>query len=221
MEFQNRSTVICHELDRGRVARRMSGSAFLAAAAIGLLAAGPAMTAHAQTSQVQTGQTSGTPAPAIQTPSSQSSTSQVPTGQSSMGQASMGKSSMGQSTTAQSSTGQPQGNRVHGRDTLFVARTGPQSACPGMDWHVVVRPDNTVNGVVSWDGSKHMAHLTGTVNASGALTANAVENGTNKSDAISGTLQGNDIKASISGTGTPCDNETMNVPKAANGVSHG
>jgi hypothetical protein len=138
-----------------------------------------------------------------------------------MGQASMGKSSMGQSTTAQSSTGQPQGNRVHGRDTLFVARTGPQSACPGMDWHVVVRPDNTVNGVVSWDGSKHMAHLTGTVDASGTLTASAVENGTNKSDAISGKVQGNDMKASISGTGTPCDNETMNVPKAANGVSHG
>jgi hypothetical protein len=216
MEFQNRSTVICHELDRGRVARGMSGSAFLAAAAISLFAAGPAMTAQAQTSQTQTGQTPGTQAPAIQTPSSQSSTNQAPTGQTSMGQ-----SSMGQSTTAQSSAGQPQSNRVHGRDTLFVARTGPQGACPGMDWHVVVRPDNTVNGVVSWDGSKRMAHLTGTLDANGALTASAVENGTNKSDAISGTVQGNDMKASISGTGTPCDNETMNVPKAANGVSHG
>jgi len=124
-------------------------------------------------------------------------------------------------TPTSKTMGQPSATQVSGPDMLYDARTAPKGACPGMDWHVVVHPDKTLNGVVSWDGSKHMAHLTGTVDTSGNFTANAVENGTNKSDTVSGSVRGNDMRASISGTGTPCDNETMNLPKVTNGVSRG
>jgi hypothetical protein len=50
---------------------------------------------------------------------------------------------------------------------------------------------------------------------------NAVDPGSNKTDTVTGTIEGNVLKAQINGTGTPCDNETMNVPRAEGSVSRG
>jgi hypothetical protein len=39
-----------------------------------------------------------------------------------------------------------------------------RGACPSADWHVVVGPNNTLSGVITWDNMKAMAHATGTAN---------------------------------------------------------
>jgi len=107
------------------------------------------------------------------------------------------------------------------KDILYDASMPAKGACPGMDWHIVVHSDKTVNGMVGWGGSKNLVHLTGTLDDHGALKMNATDASTNKTDTVTGTIQGNVLKAQINGTGTPCDNETMNVPKAGAGsVSH-
>ena len=106
-------------------------------------------------------------------------------------------------------------------DTLYDTHATAGGACNGMDWHVIVHPDKTINGVVGWDGFRHIAHLSGTVGADGSFKANAVEPGSNKTDTVSGTLQANDLKASINGTGTPCDNQTMAVPLDSGGMAKG
>lgn len=110
---------------------------------------------------------------------------------------------------------------VPSTDTLYDTKTEARGGCPAMDWHVMVHPDKTVNGIVSWDGSKHMAHLTGTMDNKGAFKANAVESEGNKSYPVTGTVDGSTLKAKINNTGTPCDNKMMAVPHVANGVSNG
>jgi hypothetical protein len=107
------------------------------------------------------------------------------------------------------------------KDVLYDTSTPAKGACPGMDWHIVVHSDKTANGMVSWGGSKNLVHLTGTMDDHGALKMNATDGASNKTDTVTGTVDGNVLKAQINGTGTPCDNETMNVPKATNPVSRG
>lgn len=106
-------------------------------------------------------------------------------------------------------------------DVLYDTQTQTKGGCPSMAWHVVVHPDNTLNGVVSWDQEKHMAHLTGTVDKNGSFKANAVEQGSGKTDTVTGSVHGNDLKATINGTGTGCDNQTTSVPKATNASTSG
>jgi len=106
-------------------------------------------------------------------------------------------------------------------DVLFDTQTKADGSCPGMAWHVVMHPDRTLNGMVTWDGSKHMAHVTGNVEKDGVIKASAVEQGSDKSGTVTGTVHGNIMKASIAGTGTGCDNHTMNVPQATNNSTSG
>src|SRR5690349_14895823 len=89
-------------------------------------------------------------------------------------------------------------------DMLFDAQTQASGNCPAMAWHVVMHPDKTLNGMVSWDHQKHMAHLNGTVDNNGAFKANAVEDGSNKTDTVTGTVHGKEMRATINGTGTGC-----------------
>jgi len=107
------------------------------------------------------------------------------------------------------------------KDALYDTSAPAKGACPGMDWHIVVHSDKTANGMVSWGGSKNLVHLTGTLDDHGALKMNATDDSSNKTDTVTGTIQGNVLKAQISGTGTPCDNETMNVPRAEGSVTRG
>ena len=105
------------------------------------------------------------------------------------------------------------------KDMLYATSAPAKGSCPSMDWHIVVHSDKTVNGMVSWDGSQHLVHLTGTMDDHDALKMNAVDPGSNKSDTVTGTIEGNVLKAHINGTGTACDNETMNVPRIESSVS--
>jgi hypothetical protein len=107
------------------------------------------------------------------------------------------------------------------QDVLYDTQTQANGSCPAMAWHVVVHADQTLNGMVSWDQAKHLAHLTGSVGKDGAFKVNAVEQGSNKTDTVTGSIHGNNMKASISGTGTGCDNQTMNVPMTTNASTSG
>ena len=48
------------------------------------------------------------------------------------------------------------------KGSLYAFHTRPViGGCPGLDWHVVVTPDNKIDGFVAWDHKKHMATLDG------------------------------------------------------------
>jgi hypothetical protein len=107
------------------------------------------------------------------------------------------------------------------KDMLYATSTVAKGSCPGMDWHIVVHADKSVNGMVGWDQAKHMVHLIGTMDDQGAIKMKAVDSGSNMADIVTGTINGSVLKASISGTGTPCDNQAMDVPRIQGSPAQG
>ena len=107
----------------------------------------------------------------------------------------------------------PKVNAAEPTRALYDLSSGPQGACPGMDWHVVVSPDKTVSGVVGWDKMQHLAKLSGTVGQDGKLNVTATEEGSSKTENVSGTDDGSHLKVGINGTGTSCDNTSLDVPR--------
>jgi hypothetical protein len=114
-----------------------------------------------------------------------------------------------------------QAKAAEGQGALYDTSTSSSGACPGMDWHVIVYPDKTVAGVVGWDKMQHLAKLSGTVGKDGKLDVKATEEGTAKTDTVSGTDDGSHIKVGISGTGTSCDNNALDVPRVTSNTSVG
>ncbi len=46
---------------------------------------------------------------------------------------------------------------------IYMLHSAAQGNCPPLDWHVVVKVDGTVAGVVSWDEMRSIAHVIGVV----------------------------------------------------------
>jgi hypothetical protein len=90
---------------------------------------------------------------------------------------------------------------------LFVFHSTAQGACPPLDWHLVVGPNNTLSGMLSWDNMKSMAQATGTVNLTArtfAMQAHEV-GGQKRSATIDGTVGQNGwLKANIRGQNVNC-----------------
>ena len=113
----------------------------------------------------------------------------------------------------------PRVNAAESMRALYDTSTEAQGACTGMDWHVVVAPDKTVSGVVGWDNMQHLAKLSGTVGQDGKLNVTATEQGSSKTEHVSGTDDGTQLKVGINGTGTACDNTSLDVPRVtSNGM---
>jgi hypothetical protein len=54
----------------------------------------------------------------------------------------------------------------------------PVGRCNALDWHLVVGPDNTLTGMISWDNMKNISNVSGTVNlANRSFQANAMRPG--------------------------------------------
>jgi hypothetical protein len=105
---------------------------------------------------------------------------------------------------------------------LYAFKTRPASGCPGLDWHVTVEPDNTISGFVGWDRMQHMARLEGTIAKDRTFKINAQEVGNPARNAvISGRAGGTYLEIAISGTGTPCDDVILNVPRVVGGLGGG
>jgi hypothetical protein len=50
---------------------------------------------------------------------------------------------------------------------LYVLHAKATATCPALDWHVVVEVTSTgddLSGVIGWDGMKHLANVSGTLN---------------------------------------------------------
>jgi hypothetical protein len=101
---------------------------------------------------------------------------------------------------------------------LYAYHTGPAvGGCPGLDWHLTLEKDNTLVGFVAWDQGKHVAKLNGTINKNQTFEMNAEEVGTGKKAMVKGSAGGTYINIQISGSGTPCDDVVLNIPRSIGG----
>jgi|SRR3954447_8690283 len=105
---------------------------------------------------------------------------------------------------------------------LYAFHTRPASGCPGLDWHVTVEPDKSITGFVGWDKMQHMARLDGMLERDSTFKINAQEvGGSNRQAVITGRYGGTYLSIAISGTGTPCDDVILTVPRVTGGLGGG
>lgn len=48
-------------------------------------------------------------------------------------------------------------------ERVFTFRSGSGGNCPLLDWHLVVEPDHSVNGMIGWNNDMTIARVTGTL----------------------------------------------------------
>ena len=75
--------------------------------------------------------------------------------------------------------------------------------------------------MVGWAGMTHTASLAGTIAANGKFSAQATEAASGKTATIQGQAAGTYLEISISGTGSPCDDIWLNVPRVVGGLGGG
>jgi len=106
--------------------------------------------------------------------------------------------------------------------SLYSFHTGAMGACPGLDWHVILTPDNRISGFVAWDNMQHMALLNGTMEQNRSFAINVKEvAGTGRSGVVKGAATGDYINASLEGSGTACDGKPLEIPRVVGGISGG
>jgi hypothetical protein len=49
--------------------------------------------------------------------------------------------------------------------TVYAFHSAATGSCPVLDWHIVSGENGQLNGMVSWDGMKSMAHVSGVIGA--------------------------------------------------------
>jgi hypothetical protein len=110
-----------------------------------------------------------------------------------------------------------------GTPGLYAFHTGPViGGCPGLDWHITLAADNSLEGFVAWDRGQHMARLQGTLNKDRSFEMAAQEvGGAARKATVKGTASGNYINAVISGSGTPCDGDNLAIPRVSGGLGGG
>jgi hypothetical protein len=106
---------------------------------------------------------------------------------------------------------------------LYAFHTGKMGACPGLDWHITVDPDNKLVGIVAWGPEdEHMARLVGQMEPNRSFKMAAKEvGGAGRTATVSGTAQGEYVNATIEGSGTACDGKQLQIPRVAGGTSGG
>jgi hypothetical protein len=94
---------------------------------------------------------------------------------------------------------------------LYAFHSGPQSGCPGLDWHIVA-DGNNLNGMISWNNMQNMAHATGTLNPTARtfqMTAQE-QGGQGRTATINGSVQSNGyLVANITGPNVKCTGVTV------------
>lgn len=96
---------------------------------------------------------------------------------------------------------------------VYTFHSKAQAGCPALDWHVVVGPNNTLNGMIAWDDMKAMAQASGAVNMQARtfqMTAKEV-GGQGRTATITGAVrQDGWLVANIKGPKIDC--QGINVP---------
>ena len=106
--------------------------------------------------------------------------------------------------------------------TLFVLHSTAQGACPPLDWHVVTGDNGTLSGMISWNGMKSMAHVTGTTDAEHQFSMTATEiGGDGRTATITGQRRPADgtLIADINGPGIAC--KQIEIPVFRRGGGNG
>ncbi len=106
--------------------------------------------------------------------------------------------------------------------TLFALHSTAQGACPALDWHVVVGEGGTLSGMISWNGMKSVANVTGTTNAEHQFSMTATEiGGEGRTATITGQRRPRDgwLIADVDGPGIACKQIEVPVfhPNSGNG----
>jgi len=73
---------------------------------------------------------------------------------------------------------------AQGAGTVYAFHSGPTAGCPTLDWHIVRGDNGELNGMVSWDGMKSMAHVSGVVGPDKMIKMTAKEVGGARGTAI-------------------------------------
>jgi hypothetical protein len=95
---------------------------------------------------------------------------------------------------------------------VYVFHSTAQSSCPALDWHVVLTPDGTLDGVIAWNNMQSLARASGSLNAQSRtfqMTAREV-GGQHRTATIDGTLrQDGYLVANISAPNLHCQGITV------------
>lgn len=106
---------------------------------------------------------------------------------------------------------------------LYAFHSSPViGGCPGLDWHITLEPDDSLEGFVAWDKGQHMARLVGKLNKDRSFAMNAQEVGGQARKAnVTGTAGGDYINAMIHGSATACDDVNLAIPRMNAGLAGG
>jgi len=105
---------------------------------------------------------------------------------------------------------------------MYAFHTVPTGGCPGLDWHIVVDPDNELTGFVTWDRMKHMANLSGKLDPkTGKFHMDAKEVGGTRTPVVEGVVTQKTAAMTVVGTGTGCDNQKIQIPRVPDGYGLG
>jgi hypothetical protein len=95
--------------------------------------------------------------------------------------------------------------------TVWAVHSPATASCPALEWHLVAAEGGVINGMVSWNGMKSMAQVTGTVDASRNVSMTAKEQGgEGKTATITGHGTGSgQLVLNIDGPGISCKSVTI------------
>lgn len=95
---------------------------------------------------------------------------------------------------------------------IYVLHSPAAGACPSLDWHIVVEPNDILAGLIAWDDMKTMARATGKVDRpTHTFTMTAVEmGGQGRTATVDGKVEKNGtIIANINGPNVTCKSVTV------------
>ena len=97
---------------------------------------------------------------------------------------------------------------------VYVFHSSPGSGCPGVDWHVMVQPNDVLAGVVAWNDMQSLARVNGSLNrGTGAFEMTAQEiGGQGRAAKVSGTVDPGTgwLTADVEGPNVSC--RSIKVP---------
>jgi hypothetical protein len=96
---------------------------------------------------------------------------------------------------------------------LYTITTPPAGACPRLDWHFVVNPQRSISGLLSGDGQRPVANLSGQLNPDDSFQMTATSVTGNRTAAVTGQFTSQVSTISIHGdaAGSACDGQTFHL----------
>jgi hypothetical protein len=94
---------------------------------------------------------------------------------------------------------------------IYIMHTAPADTCTALDWHFVVDAHRSVIGFLTCDWDKHLATLSGTLNADDTFQMTVSELGGSRKANATGKFSSRFVTLSIDAPGSPCDKQTFKI----------